>query len=97
MFTGLIQSLGTIKPLGVDSWQITCIGNSPELIMQDLAHGDSIAVDGICLTVEEILKDGFIATASPETLRRTTLGIEEGDWVVCGDLRFRTVVKNADL
>jgi riboflavin synthase len=45
--------------------------------MQDLATGDSIAVDGICLTVEKFLKDGFIATASPETLRRTTLGQEE--------------------
>lgn len=45
--------------------------------MQDLATGDSIAVDGICLTVEKILKDGFIATASPETLRRTTLGQEK--------------------
>jgi len=42
--------------------------------MQDLAYGDSIAVDGVCLTVEEILEGGFIATASPETLRRTTLG-----------------------
>lgn len=45
--------------------------------MQDLATGDSIAVDGICLTVEKILKDGFIATASPETLRRTTLGQDQ--------------------
>ncbi|MGI8500960.1 MAG: riboflavin synthase [Hassallia sp.] len=76
MFTGLIQSLGTIKPLGGDSWQITCLPQSPELIMQDLACGDSIAVDGVCLTVEEILECGFIATASPETLRRTTLGQE---------------------
>lgn len=79
MFTGLIQSLGTIKPLGGDSWQITCLPQSPELIMQDLACGDSIAVDGVCLTVEEILPSGFIATASPETLRRTTLGKEESD------------------
>jgi riboflavin synthase len=47
--------------------------------MQDLACGDSIAVDGVCLTVEEILPSGFIATASPETLRRTTLGKEESD------------------
>ncbi|MDJ0733885.1 MAG: riboflavin synthase [Nostocaceae cyanobacterium] len=75
MFTGLIQSLGTIKPLGGDSFRITCIRNSSELIMQDLAYGDSVAVDGVCLTVEEVLKDGFIATASPETLRRTTLGV----------------------
>ncbi|MBD2625172.1 riboflavin synthase [Trichormus variabilis] len=76
MFTGLIQGLGTIKPLGNDSWQISLVSQS-ERIMQDLAYGDSVAVDGVCLTVEEILKDGFIATASPETLRRTTLGREE--------------------
>jgi len=74
VFTGLIQSLGTIKPLGGDSWQITCIGDGSTLIMEDLAYGDSVAVDGVCLTVEQKLKDGFIATASPETLQRTTLG-----------------------
>ncbi|MCC5598456.1 riboflavin synthase [Nostoc favosum] len=73
MFTGLIQALGTMEPLGGDSWQITCVSHSCEVIMQDLAYGDSVAVDGVCLTVEKVLKDGFIATASPETLRRTTL------------------------
>ncbi|AFY32071.1 riboflavin synthase [Calothrix sp. PCC 7507] len=77
MFTGLIQALGTIRPLGGDSWQITCVSQSSEIVMQDLAYGDSVAVDGVCLTVEEVLKDGFIATASPETLRRTTLGGEQ--------------------
>lgn len=35
--------------------------------------GDSVAVDGVCLTVETLLSDGFVAAASPETLRRTTL------------------------
>ncbi|MEH1846083.1 MAG: riboflavin synthase [Nostoc sp.] len=77
MFTGLIQALGTMEPLGGDSWQITCVSQSCEVIMQDLAYGDSVAVDGVCLTVEKVLKDGFIATASPETLRRTTLGGEQ--------------------
>jgi riboflavin synthase len=76
VFTGLIQSLGTIKPLGGDAWQITCV-NQPLSIMQDLAYGDSVAVDGVCLTVEEILPTGFMASASPETLRRTTLGYEQ--------------------
>ncbi|MFQ4141371.1 riboflavin synthase [Chlorogloeopsis sp. ULAP02] len=79
MFTGIIQALGTIIPLGGDSWQITCISQSSDLVMQDLAYGDSVAVDGVCLTVEEVLKGGFIATASPETLRRTTLGIEQAE------------------
>ena len=77
MFTGLIQALGTTRPLGGDYWQVTCVTESSEVIMRDLAIGDSVAVDGVCLTVESVLKDGFIATASPETLRRTTLGQEQ--------------------
>jgi riboflavin synthase len=36
--------------------------------------GDSIAVDGVCLTVETALDNGFVATASPETLAKSTLG-----------------------
>lgn len=36
--------------------------------------GDSIAVDGVCLTVEKILPQGFVASASPETLSKSTLG-----------------------
>lgn len=74
MFTGLIQALGTIKPLGGDFWKITFISHSLDVILQDLAYGDSVAVDGVCLTVEKTSNDGFVATASPETLRRTTLG-----------------------
>jgi riboflavin synthase len=77
VFTGLVQALGKMKPLGGDSWQISLISQSSAEIMQDLAYGDSVAVDGVCLTVEQILNNGFIATASPETLRRTTLGHEE--------------------
>jgi riboflavin synthase len=78
VFTGLIQALGTIVPHSTDSWQITCVSESCSTIMKDLVYGDSVAVDGVCLTVEQVLKDGFIATASPETLRRTTLGLMQG-------------------
>lgn len=74
MFTGLIQSLGSIQARGKDEFSISILGNSSQLILSDLAIGDSVAVDGVCLTVEEILPDGFVATASPETLQRTTLG-----------------------
>jgi riboflavin synthase len=76
VFTGLIQALGTIKPLGGDFWKISFISHSLDVILQDLAYGDSVAVDGVCLTVEKISNDGFVATASPETLKRTTLGQE---------------------
>jgi riboflavin synthase len=74
MFTGLVQTLGTIRALGGDRWQISCLSEGADGVVRDLAIGDSVAVDGVCLTVMEVLPQGFIAAASPETLRRTTLG-----------------------
>ena len=79
VFTGLIQALGTIRPLGGDAWQITCMSEGSDVILRDLSIGDSVAVDGVCLTVMEVLPQGFIAAASPETLRRTTLGQQLDD------------------
>jgi len=70
VFTGLIQGLGSIQTTTSDR---LLIKTDASLILTDLAIGDSVAVDGICLTVETLLKDGFTATASPETLNRTTL------------------------
>ena len=74
MFTGLIQSLGSIANYGQNSFKVLVEGNHYKAILSDLEIGDSVAVDGVCLTVEEILTQGFVATASPETLERTTLG-----------------------
>jgi riboflavin synthase len=74
VFTGLIQTIGTLQPLGDYELKITCAGDKADLILQGLELGDSIAVDGVCLTVAKILPQGFIATASPETLSKTTLG-----------------------
>ncbi len=75
MFTGLIQALGKIKLLGDSKVQVSCVSASQSnLILEDLAIGDSVAVDGVCLTVIDILTQGFVAIVSPETLRRSTLG-----------------------
>ncbi|MGK7932436.1 MAG: riboflavin synthase [Microcystaceae cyanobacterium] len=74
MFTGLIQGLGKLQGIGSDRFSITLTDIERSSLVSDLALGDSVAVDGVCLTVEEILADGFVATASPETLKRTTLG-----------------------
>lgn len=73
MFTGLIQSVGKIQILGDDQLRVVWGHSTPSWITQDLAIGDSVSVDGICLTVIKILPAGFVADASPETLRRTTL------------------------
>jgi len=74
MFTGLVQSLGSIGSYGQDTFEISITSHNYSVITSDLAIGDSVAVDGVCLTVETIKERGFIATASPETLARTTLG-----------------------
>ena len=74
MFTVLVQSLGNLRLLTEDRLEILCSYSGTELILTDLAIGDSVAVDGACLTVEQILPQGFIATVSPETLDRTTIG-----------------------
>lgn len=72
MFTGLIEATGTIDratpaATGVQLRVATALG-------AELAAGESIAVNGVCLTVSAPAADGFEATISPETLRVTTLG-----------------------
>jgi riboflavin synthase len=81
MFTGIIEELGTIsgvKDLG-DSIRLQVSG---ELVRSDLAQGESISVNGACLTAAELTKDGFVADVMQETLNRTSLrGIAVGDKV----------------
>jgi len=73
VFTGLIQAQGTLTHLGASQVQIRCL-MADAALLADLALGDSVAVDGICLTVETILPQGFVAAVSPETRDRTALG-----------------------
>lgn len=77
MFTGLIQAIGNLQySSGYElkvTWNTTQTTSMSSNLTSDLAIGDSVAVDGICLTVMQILPDGFIAAVSPETLNRTTL------------------------
>ena len=73
MFTGLVQGIGTIHSQGQDRLRIKITSKNTQVILADLAIGDSIAVDGVCLTVEEIVSNGFLATVSPETMQRSTL------------------------
>ncbi|GCE64388.1 riboflavin synthase [cyanobiont of Ornithocercus magnificus] len=68
MFTGLVQAVGQVSHHGTS---IHVQGCGP---LGQLQIGDSVAVDGICLTVAAHTQDGFVANVSEETLRRTTLG-----------------------
>lgn len=74
MFTGIIEELGQViqqEDLG-DSTRLTIRG---PVVTADARHGDSIAVNGVCLTVVEALPDGrFSADVMAETLNRSSLG-----------------------
>ncbi len=71
MFTGLVEQLGEllrIERRGPDARLVIRCG------YQGLELGESVAVDGACLTVSEVMAGGFVAVASKETLSRSTLG-----------------------
>ncbi len=73
MFTGIIEELGKIA--GVDHGENGArIKISATVVTADSRDGDSIAVNGVCLTALEVNKDSFSADVSPETLARSTLG-----------------------
>ncbi|WP_165984491.1 riboflavin synthase [Streptomyces sp. YIM 98790] len=73
MFTGIVEELGrvtAVEQLG-DSCRLTLHG---PLVTGDARHGDSIAVNGVCLTVVETAGGTFTADVMAETLHRTSLG-----------------------
>ena len=75
MFTGLVKATGTVAALDGGRLRV----EAPPL---DLGVGDSIAVNGVCLTAIEPSADGFGADVMAETLRRSSLGpLAEGDRV----------------
>jgi riboflavin synthase len=72
MFTGLIADLGRVAAIGQDSQGATLrIGTS---LAGEIVEGDSIAVNGVCLTATRVDAKGFEAQAIHETLERSTLG-----------------------
>jgi riboflavin synthase len=74
MFTGIVQTIGTIRRARHDRGGTVLTVAARGLGGGPVRHGESIAVDGICLTVEAVDRTGFQMRAAPETLRRTTLG-----------------------
>lgn len=81
MFTGIIEELGTIKRIAFQgaSGQITIRAKK---VLEGTKIGDSIAVNGICLTVTSLQRDGFTADVMAETVRRSSLSdAENGDFV----------------
>ena len=72
MFTGIIQSKGSIKEIFSSSDGARLKINTNALDLSDTKVGDSIALDGVCLTVTELTESSFTADVSNETLTCTT-------------------------
>jgi len=73
MFTGIILAIGKISAIEAKSGDCRLTIDVGELPMNDVSLGDSIAVNGVCLTVVELGVEHFVADVSNETLSRTTL------------------------
>jgi riboflavin synthase len=73
MFTGIVEEVGRLRSLRRSS-QGAELDISCRRVGEDLRPGDSMAVNGVCLTVVRADGQGFVAQAMPETLRRTNLG-----------------------
>ncbi len=82
MFTGIIEAVGTIAALEPKGSDMRVSINSGKLDLSDVALGDSIAVNGICLTAVSLSGDGFSADVSGETLTHTAFsGLRVGSRV----------------
>jgi riboflavin synthase len=75
MFTGLVEEVGRVRsvraPEGAGDARLSL---SADVVLEGTRVGDSVMVNGACLTVDEVEEDGLVFYTMPETLRRTALG-----------------------
>ena len=77
MFTGIIEEVGAVSRVSGADLAIMAEG-----VLEGMAQGDSIAIDGACMTVVEYSEDTFVVQVSPESMSRTTRGsLRPGDAV----------------
>ena len=73
MFTGIVEEKGKVRYMQV-SGESGVLAVKAKKVLQGTKIGDSIAVDGVCLTVTSLQADGFTADVMTETIRRSSLG-----------------------
>jgi riboflavin synthase len=80
VFTGLVEEVGRVSR--VEAGEMVLLGVSAHRVLEDTRVGDSVSLNGVCLTVNELGTGTLIFYAMPETLGRTSLGdLIEGDAV----------------
>ncbi len=75
MFTGIVEEMGTVAHIVGDQDQANQLTVNCHTVLEGTRIGDSIAVNGTCLTVTALTDHSFTVGLSPETLRRTNLGL----------------------
>ena len=82
MFTGIVEEAAPVRSMKLDEAGNGRLSVAPALVLEGLKLGDSIAVNGACLTVVSLDAGSFAVDLAPETLRKTNLGaLNEGDTV----------------
>ena len=80
MFTGLVEEVGRVTRL--EAGEMVRLSVSARLVLEGTGAGDSVSVNGVCLTVNEVYPGMLVFYAMPETLRRSALGdLAEGSAV----------------
>lgn len=81
MFTGIIEEIGTIQTIKQQGNSLVLVIHA-EQILVDCKLGDSISVNGVCLTITEYNKESFCADVMPETFYHTSLShLQQGSFV----------------
>lgn len=73
MFTGIIEEMGKVKEVTQNSAQAFEFDIEANQVMEDIKLGDSISVDGVCLTVTKFNKSSFQVDVMPETVKATSI------------------------
>lgn len=77
MFSGIVEELGKVRNIASSSWEINA-----NVVLQNTKIGDSISVNGVCLTVTKFDQDNFTVDVTPETIRRSNLGLLQAGSIV---------------
>lgn len=92
MFTGIVQRVGQVAELNARGGDVELVIKTGADYLEHTALGDSIAVNGCCLTVTRLAGDSFAADVSRETLQVTTLG----DWRVGTAVNLEKALRAGD-
>lgn len=74
MFTGIVEEIGTVEKI-IHSSQSCTLAIRCKKVLEGTAQGDSIAVNGACLTVTQLTDTSFCCDVTPETMRRTAFSL----------------------